>query len=109
MQDVTYDQASQTMKQNASPLINVLPTEKFAQNNIQGTQNIPGNSASFAQDIESKIGGKDKPVTLYCASSECPASHEAATKLEQTGFTNVSVYKGGAKEWNEKSSTSQAA
>jgi len=90
-------------------LINVLLPEDFKKGNIPGSVNIPGNSPDFESRVEKLIGGKDKPVIVYCASFECPASKNAAEKLEQAGFTKVKCYEGGTKEWQEKSGSKQAA
>jgi len=39
------------------------------------------------------------PVVAYCASDTCPNSHKLAEILEAQGYTDVSVYVGGKKEW----------
>ncbi len=90
-------------------LINVLPAAYFDTAHIPDSINIPVKQADFEAQVEGAAGGKDKKIVAYCAGFHCPASHEAAEKLEKAGFTNVYAYEGGTKEWQEKSGARQAA
>ena len=47
---------------------------------------------------------KELPIVVYCAHSKCNSSHIAAEELLKKGFVNISEYKGGMKEYNDKSS-----
>jgi rhodanese-related sulfurtransferase len=108
MEKITYEQLKDMQTRNV-PIINVLAAEAFAKANISGSVNVPGESPDFAQRVEKQIGGKDKSVVVYCASSSCPASKEAAEKLEKAGFTQVKCYEGGTAEWQQKSGSREAA
>jgi rhodanese-related sulfurtransferase len=110
MKTVSYDQLKK-MKDGKDEfvLIDVLPAESFNEAHIPDSINIPLKQADFVAQVEEAVGGKDKKVVTYCASFDCPASHDAAEKLEKAGFTNVSAYEGGVKEWLEKSGKRQAA
>ena len=82
-------------------LINVLPRDKFLKEHIRTSINIPGEDADFASKVEQVAGSKDREVVLYCASFECPASTDAAKKLDEAGFSHVYDYEGGTKDWLE--------
>jgi rhodanese-related sulfurtransferase len=82
-------------------LVNVLPAESFAETEIPGAVNIPLEEPEFLSRVEQASGGKAKTVVTYCAHEECPASADAARKLEDAGFTNVFAYEAGAKGWKE--------
>lgn len=83
-------------------IINVLAPEDFAAGHIAGSVNVPVNGNSrFTRDVLNVAGGKHRPLVVYCASVECPASGEAARLLEDAGFTAVSVFEGGMAEWQE--------
>jgi len=82
-------------------LINVLPQSEFESTMIPGAHSIPLETLNFATQVEQLAGDRDQPVVLYCASEMCPASTTAAQQLEKCGFDDVSVYKGGAKAWQE--------
>jgi rhodanese-related sulfurtransferase len=82
-------------------LVNVLPAEKFEETDIPGAVNIPLDDPHFTTLVADVAGGKDRSVVTYCASEDCPASTDAARKLEEAGFTDVFDYKAGAKGWSE--------
>ena len=82
-------------------ILNVLPKDYYSKEHITGSDNIPLEGETFEKDVESKVGSKDKPIVVYCASTECPASRNAAEKLEKAGFTNVRAYEGGMQDWKD--------
>jgi rhodanese-related sulfurtransferase len=47
-----------------------------------------------------KLEASDR-IVVYCASDTCANSHQAAEALTAAGFTDVSVYVGGKKDWTE--------
>ena len=51
--------------------------------------------------ISSQVARKDAPIIVYCASDTCENSHEAASWLAARGYSNVAVYAGGKKDWQE--------
>ena len=110
MKTLSYDQLKKIKDTKEDfVLINVLPAESFNEAHIPDSINIPLKQADFVAQVEEAVGGKEEKVVTYCASFDCPASHDAAEKLEKSGFTNVSAYEGGVKEWQEKSGKRQAA
>ena len=80
-------------------LINTLSPEDFVTTKIPGSQNIPQDSDDFVKRVEAAAGGKDQPVVVYCASEQCHSSTKGGEKLEAAGFSNVTDFEGGAKEW----------
>ena len=83
-------------------LINVLPREKFNEQHIRTSVNVPVDNDDFVQTVESVSGSKDRKVVVYCANFECDASPQAAHKLEDAGFKQVYDYEGGTKDWFEQ-------
>jgi rhodanese-related sulfurtransferase len=51
--------------------------------------------------IASQVARKDAPIVVYCASDTCHNSHEAADWLNARGYSNVVVYAGGKRDWQE--------
>jgi rhodanese-related sulfurtransferase len=86
-------------------LVNTLAFDAFQKTKIPGAINVPLESDDFTARIEKAAGGKNKPVAVYCASSQCNSSEKAARKLESAGFTDVSRYTGGAAAWQEEAGT----
>jgi rhodanese-related sulfurtransferase len=110
MKAISYDQLKK-MKDGEEDfiLVNVLPAEAFSKAQIPDSINIPVKQPDFEAQVEETADGKEKKIVTYCASFDCPASSEAAEKLEKAGFTDVLAYEGGIKEWQEKSGQRQAA
>jgi rhodanese-related sulfurtransferase len=81
-------------------LINVLPEDSFEQEHIPKSINIPLENG-FLNEVESQVADKDELVIVYCASTQCSASTEAAKQLEEKGYQNVHDFKGGMQEWRQ--------
>jgi rhodanese-related sulfurtransferase len=79
-------------------LVEVLGPEDYARGHIPGAINIP--LERIAHEAKRRLS-LEKEIVVYCASSTCKASEVAAKKLKQIGFTNVSVYVGGKRDWVE--------
>lgn len=46
-----------------------------------------------------KSWDKNQEIIVYCAARECDASYKAYKLLVSLGFTNVTAYEGGIREW----------
>ena len=76
-------------------LVNVLPEEKFSEEHIPHSINIPtSNIEEFVERFD-----KEKEIVVYCASPECNASEKAAEELSKRGFSHVTDFSGGMSEW----------
>jgi rhodanese-related sulfurtransferase len=81
-------------------LINVLSEKDFLKEHIPGSVNVPADSKDFATRINDRVGDdKDHQIVVYCASTQCQASANAANTLELAGFTNVHRFEGGMQDW----------
>jgi len=100
MQTIDRNQLVQKMDRNEDfELIDVLPQESFQHYHIPGARNIPINSENFEDQIQQTVPEKDKEIVVYCKDQECPASPQAAEKLESMGYTNVYDYEAGKEDW----------
>ena len=82
-------------------LINVLGPGEFEKAHIPGSYNIPVSDKNFLQQVENAVGEKDAKIIVYCANFDCTACPDAAKKLEKTGYTHITDYEGGIKDWIE--------
>lgn len=82
-------------------LINVLSSSSFEDEHIPHSINIPLDSPNFVKQVENQVVDHNSPVIVYCSGTECPASKNAASKLEKAGFTNVMHFQGGMEEWKK--------
>ncbi|MBU0800191.1 MAG: rhodanese-like domain-containing protein [Alphaproteobacteria bacterium] len=86
---------------DAPLIVNVLSPEDYKRAHIPDSTNVPlQDNENFAQQVEDLAGGKDQKIVVYCAGPECPASRNAAEKLEEAGFKNVYAFEGGMEEWD---------
>ena len=53
-----------------------------------------------AAKIDSLVG-LDRPFVIYCSDDDCGSSEDLAYNLQDWGFTNILVFKGGWKMWTE--------
>lgn len=104
MQAITRDELKVMNEQEHRDfvLINVLPRDKFNEQHIRTSINVPVDDDNFVSRVEDVVGSKDREVVVYCANFECDASPKAAKKLEEAGFERVYDYEGGTKDWFDK-------
>ena len=102
MKNIKADECKKMCQENPNcKCINVLPEEDFEKEHIPNSINIPVEEEDFLDQIKNQNINKNDQIIVYCASNECPASTEAAKKLEKAGYKNVCDFKGGMQEWRE--------
>lgn len=100
MKTITAEELKKKMDSNeAFLLIEVLLPEMYNQWHIPGAINIP---ADDIKEIAPEKLKKDEEIIVYCRSFTCKASDRAAETLEEMGYENITIFKGGKKEWEEK-------
>ena len=72
---------------------------------------IPGailltSSSEFA--VSELPANKDAKLVFYCANDKCGASHGAAAKAAQAGYTNVAVLPDGLMGWKKAGQKTQS-
>tara|TARA_B110001450_G_scaffold144653_1_gene135303 strand:- start:2923 stop:3777 length:855 start_codon:yes stop_codon:yes gene_type:complete len=104
-------------------VLNVLPSELYAQDHIINTYNLPYNNIvkmsvndlnnwfkniiDLYYPILQKLIAKRKldyyelPIICYCAHNECSASKTAAINLMKKGFVNINLYEDGLKGYKQ--------
>ncbi|MCC5832084.1 MAG: rhodanese-like domain-containing protein [Chlamydiales bacterium] len=101
MREIKIEEVQDVLKKEKSniTLINVLSSSSFEGGHIPHSVNVPVESPNFVKQVESQVVDHNAPVIVYCSGPECPASKNAAAKLEDAGFTNVMHFHGGMDEW----------
>lgn len=71
---------------------------------IPGSVNLPFDylpAENLAGHIDSSLGriAKDKPMIVFCSGEECDLSLHLARNLQALGYTRISIFFGGAREW----------
>jgi rhodanese-related sulfurtransferase len=80
-------------------LVNTLAAADFTKTKIPGAANFPEADPDFVNLVLQRSGSKEKTIVLYGANSACTKPVAAAQKLLDAGFVDVSIYEGGAEEW----------
>lgn len=102
MQTIDRQELKQMMDQNQDfVLIEALPEKAFNEEHLPGAINVPVQADDFEEKVKQAVPDKDKPVVLYCANTECPASPQAAKKMEEMGYKKVYDYEAGKQDWRE--------
>ncbi len=78
-------------------LLEALPEKYYAAGHLPGARLFPHDQAETL--ATPTIGDKDAEVVVYCASDTCSNSAIAAETLARLGYSRVSVYAGGKKDW----------
>jgi len=79
--------------------------EEYDTLHILGAVNIPY-VEFYQKSITGKIEvmkkyGKNGIIIVYCNGGKCEVSIDLAYEIAKLGYNNVSIYKGGIKEWEE--------
>jgi len=81
-------------------LINVLDREQFDSGHIPTSINIPLDSGDFDGRIRKAAPKKNSKILVYCT-NYCETSVRGAKRIVAMGYTDVSRYEGGMKDWEE--------
>ena len=82
-------------------VLDVRPLEFYEEGHLPGALSFP------LMEFDTVIGkllemtDQQSPILIYCSGFECMDSHNFATNLENMRFTNVKVYPGGFRQWQE--------
>jgi rhodanese-related sulfurtransferase len=80
-------------------LLEALPEKYYSQGHLPGALHFPHDRvAELAPEVASRL---DAQIVVYCANRNCQNSHVAAAELIRRGYTDVSVYADGKKDWIE--------
>jgi rhodanese-related sulfurtransferase len=80
--------------------------EEFNCGTIPGSVNVPFEQlpeGDLAAHLDSLLGHvpKDRHLVVFCSGEECDLSLHLARNFQQFGYTNLSIFFGGAREWEK--------
>ncbi len=89
-----------------SVFIDTREPEEFACGTIPGAINIPFDylpDDGLETYIDSALEGRelDYPLITFCSGDECDLSLHLARNLQALGYTSVSIFFGGSREWEK--------
>jgi len=98
---INRKQARKLLNENAV-LVDARLNDDFKAGHLEGAINIP---VDISDDERRKVMAaiaKNARIVVYCQSSGCKFAEKIAIKLMSDGFDNVSLSKGGWREWAGK-------
>lgn len=98
MQEISREELKTMLDQNGLALVEVLSPEAYEKFHLPGAVNVPLGDG-FDQRIQNAVPHKNQPVVVYCLDAECQASPQAARRLEELGYGQVSDYEAGKEDW----------
>ncbi len=95
---VTVEIAKKLFDENSAVFIDARDPWEFSEGHIFNAVNIPEFSFSPYMPIVKSLD-KNAAYTIYCSSSDCELSRRLASRLKDSGFTNLVVFSDGWESW----------
>jgi len=78
-------------------LLEALPEKYYRHSHLPGARLFPHDRAR--ELAATLLTDKDAAIVVYCASTTCLNSHQAAQTLTELGYSDVRVYVEGKADW----------
>ena len=103
---IAVDVAELEFNSGSAIFVDTREPEDFECGTIPGSINIPFDylpDEDLEKYLDSALGGvaRDYPIIAFCSGDECDLSLHLARNLQALGYTKVSIFFGGAREWEE--------
>ena len=91
---------------HSSVFVDARVRDEFECGTIPGAINIPFEDLPEEHvdtylDSSLNHTGKDTPIIVFCSGEECDASLHLGRNLALNGYTHISIFFGGAREWEK--------
>lgn len=103
---IAVNVAEDIFKTGNSLFIDARDSAEFACGTIPGSINLPFEYLpvdSVPQYVDSVLGHvpKTQPLVVFCSGEECDLSLHLARNLQAFGYTQISIFFGGSREWEK--------
>ncbi|MBT3299407.1 MAG: rhodanese-like domain-containing protein [Candidatus Marinimicrobia bacterium] len=89
---------AQILLENNIPFVDARANEYYEQGHIPHA--MPSDDVeTLVEKLDEKVG-LFNPFVVYCSDDDCGSSEALASQLQDEGFMNILVFKGGWKEWS---------
>jgi rhodanese-related sulfurtransferase len=75
----------------------------FEAGHLEGALSVPVDANDVKRETAMAQVAKDARIVVYCQSAGCKFAEKVAIEFMRDGFSNVSIFKGGWREWAAKS------
>src|SRR5688572_32854132 len=97
MKTITRDTLKALLEKNAVTVVEALPLEYYRKAHLPGALHLPHDAV--ARRAAEVLPDRSAPIVVCCANAECANSGIAAEALSGLGYSDVSVYVEGKKDW----------
>src|SRR4030095_5637458 len=98
MQIITREELKAKMDRGDDfTLFEVLPLMYWRKHHLPGAKSLP--PTQVATVVPELVPDHTAEIVLYCWDDDCPTSGWAGGELEAMGYTNISEYSAGKKDW----------
>ena len=103
---IAIDVAQMEYQMGGTLFVDARDSAEFNCGTIPGSVNLPFDylpEQNLAGHIDSALGGvsKEMPIIIFCSGEECDLSLHLARNLQSLGYSQVSIFFGGAREWEK--------
>jgi rhodanese-related sulfurtransferase len=103
---IAIDVAQMEHQMGGTLFVDARDSMEFNCGTIPGSINIQFDylpAENLSSFIDSSLGNvaKNKPIIVFCSGEECDLSLHLARNLQSFGYTSVSIFFGGAREWEK--------
>ena len=103
---IAVDAAQMEHQMGGTLFVDARDSAEFNCGTIPGSVNLPFDylpEENLAAHIDSSLGRvpKDWPMIIFCSGEECDLSLHLARNLQSLGYSRVSIFFGGAREWEK--------
>lgn len=97
MKTINRDDLQTLIENQDLILLEALTEASYQQGHLPGARWFP--MASAREQARNLAPRQDAPIVVYCASETCKNSDVVAKVLDDVGYSDVRVYKGGKADW----------
>ncbi len=103
---IAVDVAELEFNSGSAIFVDTREPEDFECGTISGSINIPFDylpDEGLEKYLDSALGSvaRDRMIITYCSGEECDLSIHLARNLQAFGYTRVSIFFGGSREWEK--------
>lgn len=101
MKTLNLAQAYEIFQKGQALFIDARSPEDYAEIHISGAVNLPREELDKIDPASLPNVPADRLLVVYCSTLSCDAALVVAEKLQSLGYTEVSVFMGGFRAWDE--------
>ena len=97
---ISREQTKQAVLDKGVKPMEVLSESAYDEYHLPHAHSVPMGD-DFEEQIQKIVPDKQEHVIVYCKDTDCPASADAAEKMEALGYENVYDYEAGKEDWKQ--------